>query len=429
MIKSWRGLVLRFHFYAGVLVGPFVLIAALTGVLYAATPQLESWLYADELSVPASEQTVPLSRQVEAAVDTQPSATLVAVRPAPEPGMTTRVLFSSPDLGESEKLAVFVDPATGAVVGDLVTYGSSGVLPLRATLDGLHRDLLLGEVGRLYSELAASWLWVVALGGLVLWLTRRRSVTPKPALRRHAVVGLWVLVGALFLSATGLTWSKYAGENVADLRKAFGWTTPALKLSGSGDHSGHGSATPTAGTPSEVDAVLAHARAAGIDARAVEVTWPAGGGAWKVAEVERGWPTQVDSVAVHGGVIVDQVRFADYPLMAKLTRWGIDAHMGVLFGWVNQVLLLALGGGLVALVVLGYRMWWRRRPTRGFGRPVPRGQWRKVPPAQVVGVLVVAAAVGWFVPLFGLTLLGFLVVDALLGTRRTGEPKPVEHAV
>ncbi|NUT94106.1 MAG: PepSY domain-containing protein [Saccharothrix sp.] len=431
MTKSWRGLVLRFHFYAGVLVGPFVLIAALTGVLYAATPQLESWLYADKLSVPAAERTVPLSQQVEAAVATQPSGSLVAVRPAPEPGDTTRVLFSSPDLGESERLAVFVDPGTGAVVGDLVTYGSSGVLPVRTVLDGLHRNLLLGEPGRLYSELAASWLWVVALGGLVLWLTRRRSVTPKTAVRRHAVVGLWVLVGAVFLSATGLTWSKYAGENVADLRKTFGWTTPALKVSGAGDHSGHDTSTPSAGAPSEVDGVLATARAAGIDARAVEVTWPTGGGAWKVAEVERGWPTQVDSVAVMHGAVVDQVRFADYPLMAKLTRWGIDAHMGVLFGWVNQLLLLALGAGLVALVVLGYRMWWRRRPTRGFGRPVPRGQWRKVPPAQVVGVLVVAAAVGWFVPLFGLTLLGFLVVDALLGARRRDapEPEPVEHAV
>ncbi|MEJ2858446.1 MULTISPECIES: PepSY-associated TM helix domain-containing protein [unclassified Saccharothrix] len=432
MTKSWRGLVLRFHFYAGVLVGPFVLIAALTGVLYAATPQLESWLYADKLTVPASERTVPLSRQVEAAVETQSSATVVAVRPAPESGATTRVLFSSPELGESERLAVFVDPGTGAVVGDLVTYGSSGVLPLRATLDGLHRNLLLGEVGRLYSELAASWLWVVALGGLVLWLSRRRNVTPKPAVRRHAVVGLWVLVGALFLSATGLTWSKYAGENVADLRKTFGWTTPSLKLTGSGDHAGHTSATPTAGTPSEVDSVVATARSAGIDARAVEVTWPSEGGAWKVAEIEREWPTQADSVAVHHGVVVDQVRFADYPLMAKLTRWGIDAHMGVLFGWLNQLLLLALGAGLVGLVVLGYRMWWRRRPTRGFGRPVPRGQWRKAPPAQVVGVLVVAAAVGWFVPLFGLTLLGFLVVDTVLGIaagRREPEREPVEHAV
>ncbi|ONI83577.1 peptidase [Saccharothrix sp. ALI-22-I] len=421
MTESWRGLVLRFHFYAGVLVGPFVLIAALTGVLYAATPQLESWVYSDQLRVPVSTSSVPLADQVEAAVATRPGDELVAVRPAPEPGATTRVLFASD--GDARP-TVFVNPADGTVVGDLMTYGTSGVLPLRTTIDQIHRNLLLGEPGRLYSELAASWLWVVALGGVFLWFSRRRTQRTKPATKRHAVLGLWVLVGALFLSATGLTWSAYAGENVSDLRKALDWTTPSL---GAGDgHAGHGSGTTAPASPDDVDAVLATARSAGIDGDKVEISLPASADApWTVTEVGRGWPSQVDAVAVMGGDVVDQVRFADYPLAAKLTRWGIDAHMGILFGWPNQLLLLAIGLGLVTLVVLGYRVWWLRRPTRGFGRPVPRGQWRKVPRGQLIAVLVVAVGVGWFVPLFGLSLLAFLLVDAALSTRRKQVPEPV----
>ncbi|GGP53818.1 PepSY-associated TM helix domain-containing protein [Saccharothrix coeruleofusca] len=421
MTKPWRGLVLRFHFYAGVLVGPFVLVAALTGVLYALTPQLEDRLYAEQLRVPAAESSLTLAEQVDAARAAHPGGEVLAVRPAPEPGATTRVLFADPDLGESEHRTAFVDPATGRVVGDLVTYGTSGVLPLRTTLDQLHRNLMLGEPGRLYSELAASWLWLVALGGLALWLTRRRAAADKPVRRRHAVLGLWVLVGALFLSATGLTWSTYAGENVADLRQALGWSTPALHSAGG--HAEHTTATvPVAASPEDVDRVLASARAAGIDGGEVEVSLPAGPGqAWKVAEIGRGWPTQVDTVAVDPATfaVVDRVDFADYPLVAKLARWGIDAHMGTLFGPLNQVLLVLLGLGLVTLVVLGYRMWWLRRPTRGFGRPVPRGQWRKLPRAQLAVVLVLAAAVGWFAPVFGVSLLVFLAVDLLLGARRT----------
>lgn len=46
----------------------------------------------------------------------------------------------------------------------MTVYGTSGILPLRTWLDYLHRNLLLGDVGRVYSELAASWLWVTALG-------------------------------------------------------------------------------------------------------------------------------------------------------------------------------------------------------------------------------------------------------------------------
>ncbi|EGH15542.1 PepSY-associated TM helix, partial [Pseudomonas amygdali pv. morsprunorum str. M302280] len=58
--------------------------------------------------------------------------------------------------------------------GDMKVYGTSGILPLRTWIDQFHRGLLLGDVGRIYSELAASWLWVAALGGLVLWAVRRR---------------------------------------------------------------------------------------------------------------------------------------------------------------------------------------------------------------------------------------------------------------
>ncbi len=73
-------------------------------------------------------------------------------------------------------------------------------------LDQLHRGLLLGDVGRIYSELAASWLWVPALGGIVLWLgTRPRRQAKKPragfAFTRH-----WhVTLGLVFFSVTGLT--------------------------------------------------------------------------------------------------------------------------------------------------------------------------------------------------------------------------------
>lgn len=413
---AWRGLFLRLHFYAGVLVGPFILIAALTGVLYALTPQLESWVYSDKLRVPVSAQQLSLDDQVQAALATSPAGDLVAVRPAAEPGATTRVLFAEKGLGESERRAVFVDPGTGRVTGDLVVYGSSGSLPLRMTLSQLHRNLLLGEPGRLYSELAASWLWVVALGGLVLWITRPRN---SKRIRRHGLLGVWVLVGALFLSATGLTWSAYAGENVATLRQAFGWATPALKIpGGSSDHGDHSEHAPTGTGHGDIDNVVGAARAWGIDARSLEIGLPAApGGAWKVAEIERGWPTQVDSVAVQDGDVTASVKFADYPLAAKLSRWGIDAHMGVLFGWPNQLVLLLLGGGLVALVVLGYRMWWQRRPTRGFGRPTPRGQWRKAPPVALIALGVGALVAGWFVPLLGISLVAFLVIDALLGLK------------
>ncbi|MDN5632556.1 MULTISPECIES: PepSY-associated TM helix domain-containing protein [Kocuria] len=453
----------RLHFYAGILVGPFLVVAAVTGALYVFTPQLERAVYADALTGTVSSQPLTLDRQVETAqraVGTSESP--VNVRPAIDGG-TTRVMFADPALGAGESRAVFVDPGTGRVTGDMTVYGTSGALPLRTTIDRLHRDLLLGEPGRLYSELAATWLWVLALSGLVLVVLHRRrvargrrarvSLVPRPgeanAYRRtrswHTATGVWLAVGFLFLSASGLTWSAYAGENVSQLRTALSWTTPKVATDlggGSGGSDGSG-ASPAdehaehhhghhmaAAAPGSFDAVLETARQAGLEAQTVEIKPAASdGAAWTVSENERSWPTQVDSVAVdpHHLRVTDHVRFSEWSLPAKLAQWAVAAHMGLLFGLPNQLVLLALAAAIVVLVVSGYAMWWRRRPTRSaaaqLGPLPPRGALRAAPPWLWPVLALVTVAVGLFLPLLGISLLGFLAVDlalAALARRRTG---------
>ncbi|KNC18403.1 peptidase [Arthrobacter sp. RIT-PI-e] len=477
---TWLGaLALRIHFYAAVFVGPFLLVAALSGALYAMTPQLEKIIYADELTGTQA-AAVPLEQQVRAAQDHLGTEALpAAVRPGPE-GLTTRVMFADPELGESETRAIFVDPATAAVTGDLTAYGTSGSLPFRTWIDHLHRNLHLGEFGRLYSEVAASWLGIVAVAGVVLWVQRIRRTRKargllypdtrasgrKRLVSLHSVIGIWLSLGFLFLAATGLTWSTYAGANVSELRAAIGWSTPSITtdlgadpaepgstdehvdhgppLAGgteaAEDHSGHGEAGAPAGSGAAgrdgFDRSLAAARDADLTAGLIEVKPPAMEGmAWTVTEIDRSWPSQVDAVAVEPGsfTVMDKVVFDDYPFAAKLARWGIDAHMGVLVGVVNQIALTLVALGLAAMIVWGYAMWFRRRPMRSAegkramaGRAPARGALRKAPAWAVVGVLAAAVLVGVFAPLLGITLLAFLVVDALVGHRRrsAGTPSP-----
>lgn len=160
-------MVRRLHFYAGLLVGPFILVAALTGALYAAAPQIEKVVYHHQLTTESSGPSLPLDEQVSRAVAYvdahdgihDASRKVLSVRPAPVAGSTTRVQFLDPHAEtESDSRAVFIDPVTGAVRGDLEVYGSSGALPFRTAVDKLHRGLLLGEPGRIYSETAASWM-------------------------------------------------------------------------------------------------------------------------------------------------------------------------------------------------------------------------------------------------------------------------------
>ncbi|MCX5262696.1 PepSY domain-containing protein [Streptomyces sp. NBC_00199] len=424
-----RPLVLRLHFYAGVFVAPFLLVAAVTGLLYAASFQAEKLMYAHEMTVPVGDAKLPLSEQVDAARKAHPEGTVSAVRPSPEDDASTRVMLSGVQgVGATHTLAVFVDPYTGEVRGALEQYGSTGALPLRTWIDEFHRDLHLGENGRLYSELAASWLWVIAGGGVALWFSRRRAqrkvrgVTGRRrTLGLHGTVGVWAAAGFFFLSATGLTWSTYAGAHIDELRTSLGQATPSVSAAASGgDHAGHDAASGSGGDGEHgvgLDKVLAAARAEGLG-DPVEIVPPAdASSAYVVKQVQRSWPEKQDAVAVDpaSGKVTDTVRFADHPLLAKLTRYGIDLHTGVLFGLANQIALMLLALALILLIVWGYRMWWQRGRGSAFGRPIPRGAWAQVPPYILVPLMAGVAVVGYFVPLLGIPLAGFLVVDVVVG--------------
>ncbi|PPF31874.1 peptidase [Rathayibacter tritici] len=456
---GWFGqLLLRLHFLAALFVGPFILVAAGSGGLYALTPQLEQLVYAQELHVPEADRSLPLADQIDAAEEyTGGGQRIVAVRPAPDPGDTTRVMFADPSLGAGETRAVFIDPATADVRGDLTAYGTSGALPLRTWVSDLHRTLHLGDVGRSYSELAASWLGVVALAGLGLWINRVRRARVRRDLFRpaprttgyrrlfswHASTGIWLLVGALFLSATGITWSLYGGGNVESLRAALGWTTPSLKTTlgertgdvgdehaGHSGHAGHGgdvghAAAAVDDPRGSYDDVLSLAREVNVNTGMVEIRPPAGeGSAWVVQEIQRSFPTEVDAVAIDAKTmqVVDRVDFADFGLVAKLSRWGIDTHMGSMFGLPNQLLLFVTAAGIATMVVLGYLMWWKRRPTGDPRRPVgsapARGALQRAPWWGVAAVLAVALAVGLFLPLAGASLAAFVVIDVITGLVR-----------
>lgn len=438
----WRAFVVRLHFYAGVLVGPFLIVAAVTGGLYALAPTIEKVVYRDVLTVDAADRALPLGEQISAAQASHPGLAVTGVRPAPEAGRSTRVYLADPALDEELLRAVFVDPHTGRVLGDEVTW--LGYLPVSTWLDGLHRHLNLGEPGRIYSEVAASWLWVIALGGLYLWVVkaagdRRRGrkarvvtvgdeVTGRSrTLNWHGATGVWLLAGLLFLSATGITWSTYAGAHVTDIRSALDWERPQLDaaLPAGGEHASHGAATEHqhAMDPAAVnyEAVLTAASAAGVHAP-VEVTLPTGhGNGVTVSEIDEPyrWTTNAAVIDPDGPTVTGRIDYwQDYSVIAKLADWGIRAHMGFLFGLLNQLLLLGIAVGLLTVIGRGYRMWWQRRPTRGshwaVGRPPVRGGLRRLSPVAAAAVLALTAAVGWFLPALGVTLLLFAGVDVVL---------------
>ncbi|CAN5444023.1 PepSY domain-containing protein [soil metagenome] len=456
-LRGLRPLLLRLHFYAGVFVGPFILIAAVTGLLYAVIPQIDNFAFRHELTVEqVGEQRLPLADQLAAARAAHPEGTVESIRPPELPNETTQVTLAVDDVPPDYARTVFVDPYTGEVRGALTTFGQW--MPIRAWFDELHRNLHLDAVGRNYSELAASWLWVISLAGLVLWFFHRRDTKKlrrlaspdrdkkdrRRTLSWHGAVGVWIVVALLGLSVTGITWSRYGGESVNLIQTKLDTRAPSLDTTleptgsdtAAGEHQ-HGAADVAGGDDAMLygaDTALQTAGEAGLSGPIWMYPPAEHGEGWQVAENKRDWPTRYDAIAVDPdtGQVTDRVNFADWPFLAKLTDWAIGAHMGILFGIPNQLLLALTAIGLITIVVRGYLMWWQRRPTRGsswaVGRAPLRGTMRNLHPLVILGIVVTAVVLGWFLPLFGLSLAAFVIVDLIVGAVKQRRAQTKENS-
>ena len=433
----WQAFFRLVHVYAGIFIAPFIFIAALTGLFYAATPQIEQLIYSEVLYVDHQNHSKiqPLRQQIETAKQSLSStAQITEVRPSAAPNQTTRVIFSDPKLKQDNE-AVFVDPYTLEIKGQLAVYGTSGLLPFRTTLDHLHRDLLLGNWGRFYSELAASWLAILILTGLYQWIKRRKILENKQTIhnkliQKHSMIGLFLFPLLLFIAITGLTWSEWAGENIRILRQSLSWQTPTLVTSLKAEslpavmmHHGDHVMTPhnpTAHISSgDFDTALAIARQHGIDASQIQIKPPSDANqAWTVSEIQRRWPTQADSIAIdmQQHQVLDQLYFQDYPLIAKLTRWGVDAHIVLLFGWMNQLILIIYALALCSMIIYAYLAWYKRTDLKQTTMQLTEQSimiWTQAALKQKIALFFVLSIMAVLLPLLGISILVAIVVITL----------------
>lgn len=85
--------------------------------------------------------------------------------------------------------------------------------------------------------------------------------------------------------------------------------------------------------------------------------------------------------------------------------------MGVLFGVANQVIMALLGLALIGTIIYGYRIWWQRRPPAGSTPRTLIQSWLYLGISQRLVVVLIAAIIGWTLPMVSLSLLVFLAID------------------
>ncbi|MFG6430417.1 PepSY-associated TM helix domain-containing protein [Roseateles sp. LYH14W] len=412
----------RLHFWAGLISSPIILFAALTGLLYVFTPQIEAWRHADVDRVNVGSQRLPLDVQVQAALAAAPDAALRHVVSAHAADDSTQVWLRAPhahhgaggehDHGLPSGSIVYVNPYTGQVLGQLQEMDR-----FKTWAKKLHSNALQGDGWRWLIELGASWMLVLFATGLVMWWPRPqarggdgwRALVPRWGRGRatwrdlHAVVAIALGLVLAVVLVTGLTWAEHSGKRFRDMQRSLSQDAPRAPkgLQSTAAESPHLSWQAAYDT--------ARSRAPDI---AMQLTPPAGkDGVWRAENFDRSQPTGRFSLALDArtGATLFASGWYDFPALAQATAVGIPFHRGE-FGVWNQVLLALAALAAVFSVVSGFVMWWQRRPRGKVAAPTLPARTLKAVPLWLWPLM---AALGWAMPVFGWSLLAFVALEGL----------------
>lgn len=427
----------RWHFIAGLVVLPFMLILAVTGGIYLFKDEINDTAYSRLRFVQADGAALLPSQITEAALQAHPG-TLKAYTPPAAPNRSAEVDILGDD---GLRDTVYVDPHTGTVLGTLWDGGAAGS-PAMYVVRKLHSLEYVGWFGNRLIEAAAGWMVLLVASGVYLWWPRGRklgTVTIRASKGRpwwrdlHAVTGIYTGVFIVFLAMTGLPWSAVWGGKFYDYAYALGlgipdgyWSDAPVSTVPVADAVDREpwimekqpmplSGAPR-GVPQALDTVVARVEDLGIVA-GYAVSMPNGPKGVFTASV---YPDDIRGERVihldqYNGKVLYDAGLGDLGALGWAAEWGIAIHMGQAWGLANQIVLLLACMAMVTLCVSAAVMWWKRRPAGALGVPQVPADWR-IPRT----LLVMAVAAGIFFPLVGLSMLILAAVElvAALANRR-----------
>jgi uncharacterized iron-regulated membrane protein len=425
----------RWHFFAAFIVIPFVLWQSITGTLYLWSERWVDAAHPELRFVTPKSGSLPLSAQVQAALEVAPQPSAMAGTDAPASdagphahhasavsnGLAVQRVLVSEDTNRSTAVVlqnggglpfpVFVDPYTGTVLGSL-----SAPQWLPGITRALHGGWPLGNAGSWLLELGDGWALVMLLTGLYLWWPRGRGVRALwPRLHAgtrvllrdlHACVAVWFAIVFAFFLISALPWTAFWGNTLlAAIESSIGQTSPA------GFSPGGASLAQFTQALQPVERAVAAARAAGVhgmlDVRLAP--WP---NAPLFITNTHVMPSQDRTLLADAssGVIHGDYANEDLPVIPRFVALGVHVHQAD-FGAANVWLNTAFALSLVWLTVTGVLSWWHRRPRGRLAAPPRTGT------ALPRAVLVVATMMSIALPLLGVSILLILLADATLGSR------------
>ncbi|MFJ7511844.1 PepSY-associated TM helix domain-containing protein [Peribacillus simplex] len=414
----------RWHFYAGIIFAPLLIILAVTGSIYLFKPQIEQVLYQDYQEVTPQGDKLPASQQIEEVKKLYPDAVVTKYHPGENASRSSEVSITA----KNESLTIFIDPYTGKSIGELNDEDR-----IMDKIEEIHGELMAGTLGDRIVELAACWAVVLIVSGLYLWYPKNKLLFPrinigKNTFRRdlHAVPAFWISAGMLFLIMTGLPWSGFWGSNFQSAATNSGsgyppsiWTgsapTSLIKTKDIADvpWAAENLDVPISDIqgfiPLSIDDVVTIANREGMHpSYSINIPQETDG----VYTLSAFPPKAQDEATIHidqySGAVLADYRYDHYGLIGKIVAWGITLHKGTQFGLINQIISLLICLGIILVAFSGFYLWWKRKPKKGLGAP-------KAPPIKNMKFfLFLLIGLGILFPLVGLSLIFVCLIDWLI---------------
>ncbi len=393
----------RWHFFAGLIVGPVLLVMAATGALYLFKNELEVAWHPDWFRLAPRTGPVSYESILETARQHCPPGYEAARLEVPsDPSHSVEVLLLAPDQPYRRML---LDPYSPRVLGQL------GGDDFFAIVLRLHRTLWIGQVGRVLTELTTCWTLILLVTGAYLWWPRRghrragvwwpRLAGKRYTLLRdwHSVCGVYFLPVAAIIALTGLLYTQIwgAGYQWAALQTGAYriFTDPPQSVS------------PPADRPASLDAVVGLCRQRCPDRR-VSLDLPDAPQDALVAFLSRPHGPSISDILIidrWSGALLEHRPSRTFPALGWWANWNYPLHVGSVLGLPTKLLWLIACLVLMLLPATGAWMWWTRRPRGSWG--VPRKSELAIPSALSIAIVSMA----FLMPVAGLSLVAALILE------------------
>ena len=349
-----RRTILTLHLIVALVAGAFLIVLGATGSIMAFETELDHVLHRQRWYVTPQSTTKTLEELGAAASQTQPGQRPRGYLLSTSPNLAYEVLFPT--------RVVFVDPYTGAVLGD------RGNAPdFLSRVHQLHLRLLIqnrSDTGKTIVKWASVALLILLASGLYLWWPARRiAIRAERGTRRwwfdlHNVVGIWSFVFVALATLTGLAIGF--DERLIPL---------VYKATQSAPVAMYARMAPFTVTPSGarigVDEAVAVARRSLPGATPISVNVPAPTGVYAISarfpeDLTPGGRSRIYIDQYSGAVLLAEgSRTA--PEGSRLITLNRALHTGDVFGMPSKIVMSVASLALIAQLVSGLVMWLRKR--------------------------------------------------------------------